>query len=397
MMDANTIEEFFKEWKEESKLTSEGVLKAVNKNSVSWLYKIIVVFVGGIYTLYKQGAGFFPILVMVAIIAILIYLFYQKEYFKLYRDKFLSVRYWLSRKEYAYSDIVSIKRAKKSYERKDERVYYDVLYVKMKDGAEVSISDFFTRFDDVNYFFVKAFQSIYWKEPDPENVTFYNVAKLFATMIAMRADESYRKAAQAYAVEYISDNEIDPNSVNGVLSEYVSQIDAHEFDTNSRDICLELLKGKVTYEARLNHLTALFGCAYADDNMVDEVELDRLSKIAFYLVIKDWDFNSLKYRFIGEKEEKARTSGQRNSSQWESSYKNVCAQRRAKACAQLGVSDNATLEEVKSAYRSKVKTCHPDMLPANASEKEKEEAAIEFRTLTEAYDYLCGELAKVPA
>ena len=57
--------------------------------------------------------------------------------------------------------------------------------------------------------------------------------------------------------------------------------------------------------------------------------------------------------------------------------------------------DNASLEDVKSAYRAKVKLCHPDMLPIDASEKDRKNAAVEFRSLTEAYDFLCEELVTV--
>ena len=54
------------------------------------------------------------------------------------------------------------------------------------------------------------------------------------------------------------------------------------------------------------------------------------------------------------------------------------------------------MEEVKSAYRTQVKTCHPDTLPPNAKDSEREEASIRFRMITEAYDFLCAELAAEP-
>lgn len=66
-----------------------------------------------------------------------------------------------------------------------------------------------------------------------------------------------------------------------------------------------------------------------------------------------------------------------------------------RACDLLQVNNNASLEEVESAYRAKVKQCHPDMLPADASAKARENATVMFRNLMEAYDFLCEELVKV--
>ncbi len=51
----------------------------------------------------------------------------------------------------------------------------------------------------------------------------------------------------------------------------------------------------------------------------------------------------------------------------------------------LGVSKNATPDEIKKAYRSKVKTCHPDLHPGD------EVAAEKFKELNEAHEVLSDE------
>ena len=77
-------------------------------------------------------------------------------------------------------------------------------------------------------------------------------------------------------------------------------------------------------------------------------------------------------------------------------YRSVCASRKREAFNLLGLKADATLEEVKSAYRTLVKSCHPDTLPPTATEAEREEASQRFRTITEAYDFLCAELVAEP-
>ena len=51
----------------------------------------------------------------------------------------------------------------------------------------------------------------------------------------------------------------------------------------------------------------------------------------------------------------------------------------------LGVSKNATPDEIKKAYRSKVKSCHPDLHPGD------ETAAEKFKELNEAHEVLSDE------
>ena len=129
--------------------------------------------------------------------------------------------------------------------------------------------------------------------------------------------------------------------------------------------------------------------------MVDEEELDCLFNIAYYLCIKEWDFLSLKYRFETENQSKYQRKGTENAQQRER-CQSVYSNRLREAYKLLSLKTCATMGEVKTAYRTQVKTCHPDTLPPTATEAEREEAAIRFRSLTEAYDFLCEELVAEP-
>ena len=130
---------------------------------------------------------------------------------------------------------------------------------------------------------------------------------------------------------------------------------------------------------------------------MDDEEVEYLSRIAFHFVIKDWDLLSLKYRFevIKQKQYSAQSDSTEYTKQRER-FRTIYVNRKREACNLLGVSSEATLDEVKSAYRTQVKSCHPDTLPPTATEAEREEAAIRFRAVTEAYDFLCAELSAEP-
>ena len=163
-----------------------------------------------------------------------------------------------------------------------------------------------------------------------------------------------------------------------------------------RTLGREIMKSKsMVYEERLALLTYFFECTYVEDGLVDEWELELLSQIAISLEIRSWDFVSLKHRFEGKKQEESKQKGEENTRQ-QKRYQQVCSNRKQEAYSLLELKPGATLEEVKRAYRTLVKSCHPDTLPPTATIKEREEAIIRFRSVTEAYDFLCAELCAEP-
>ena len=97
-----------------------------------------------------------------------------------------------------------------------------------------------------------------------------------------------------------------------------------------------------------------------------------------------------------EEEERKRTEKDKGSEEGrdkrqkehETRFKNVTNTRTKEAIQLLEITENADEQEIKSAYRRLVKRYHPDTLPANVSEEEKEEAAARFRSIHEAYDFL---------
>ena len=116
--------------------------------------------------------------------------------------------------------------------------------------------------------------------------------------------------------------------------------------------CKEL-KMLTTHDSRLSILQFLFGVADADD-FVNPKELRCLNRLATYLGISDKDFKELKLAFISEN----------------NPYKI------------LGIEEEATLEQVKAAYRIMVLKFHPDKRGADVS---TEEANVKFLQVQRAF------------
>ena len=123
--------------------------------------------------------------------------------------------------------------------------------------------------------------------------------------------------------------------------------------------CKEL-KMLTTHQSRISIVQFLFGVAGADD-FVNAKELRCLSRIATYLGVSDKDFKEIKQAFL----------------QTSSPY------------AVLGVDEEATIEQVKIAYRKMVLKFHPDKREAHITE---EEANIKFREIQRAFDLIKEKL-----
>jgi DnaJ-domain-containing protein 1 len=253
------------------------------------------------------------------------------------------------------------------------------------------------KLDEVLHLFGSAFQPIFVNEPLCEDML-----RLYADMITLGRDPKSQQDGLKCDMKYFSETKYKDYDYTRRLTELVdtfNQYRAQKRMPGSEDYinrCLSILKNKgVDYDARLDLLSHLFECAYASEEMVDVVELDRLSRIAYYFRVKEWDFLSLKYSFEAMKQQRSRRNGKENAQQSER-YQSAYSNRLREAYKVLGLKEKASLEEVKSAYRTLVKSCHPDTLPPTAKDSEREEASIRFRMVTEAYDFLCAELVAEP-
>ena len=170
-----------------------------------------------------------------------------------------------------------------------------------------------------------------------------------------------------------------------------------------------------SYHDRMDFLDVLFQIAYSQDG-VSDMEVDLLREVAHYLHISSWNFTTFLYKYeylkreqreqeqqyqqYQQKEEQKRSRKKRKKEKrggkgqkaHETRFENVTNTRTKEALQLLEITENADEQEIKSAYRRLVKRYHPDTLPANVSEKEREEATERFRSIHEAYEFLLEQV-----
>lgn len=127
---------------------------------------------------------------------------------------------------------------------------------------------------------------------------------------------------------------------------------------STSDIASAFARGTV-YATRVQILHFLFGIAQAD-GQISESELGKLSQIAAALRLRSQDFVSIKAMFIKDTDQ---------------AYKI------------LDINADATDEQIKKAYREKVKKYHPDRIKTQ-DEALKKGAQQKFIQIQEAYEAL---------
>lgn len=129
----------------------------------------------------------------------------------------------------------------------------------------------------------------------------------------------------------------------------------------TRQVCMQI-RQHMPHASRLQLLHFLFGIAKADMH-VSDLEVEEIRKIAGYLYINSYDFESIKAMFYNDSE---------------ASY------------TILEISKSASNDEVKKAYRKMVKKYHPDKL-TDIGEEHLQGAKEKFQKIQEAYEYIKKE------
>ena len=418
-VDKKKIELLFQEWKKDSLLTRKGAYKmimgipdrtkkAIAFNAVILLsvpYLIICI------TFLKQYIPLSPaILVTFLFMMLIIYLLYQAlPTWRFYKDRLVVSEFWVFRRIYFYSDLKRIEMHKvyssdnepPSLDFSSRKNFPQWKYPSKEDLQTVKFDLLFNRTslqcrcmlgtdvhsENISRLFNSCFHPIFISHS-----FFEDMIRLLACVINLKKDETYRAEGRMAALRYLSQSKYNHFAYEACLDYYLNEKRA----STSLFVCSSIMRTiGVEYDDRLELLTHLFECAYASDGMVDDEELELLTRTSGYLGIKEWDFLSLKYRFEVGKQTDGRQEKTEDAERTKQSerFRSVCSNRLREAYRLLNLKENASLEEVKSAYRMQVKSCHPDTLPSNATDKEKEESVLRFRTITEAYEFMCSELS----
>ena len=155
---------------------------------------------------------------------------------------------------------------------------------------------------------------------------------------------------------------------------------------NIREYCTQMVQ-QCNYQQRMELLSALFEI-FATDDRIDAYEESFLKEYARRVNIRQVDYEramiyfSHIYQWYDGDQYKKRAEEKSQQTKASTSYS------RTWALKTLGLSENATQEEIKKAYRQAAILYHPDK-HVNAPEEEVARATEKFREICEAYDILC--------
>ena len=393
-MDTKRLDSLFSSWKKKHLLTRKDALK-MDRNWLTYIFGIpvglIFFAIAYIVTDSIYSSVHFPISIACGVVFLLLFIqMFSDKHF--YKDRVELYRLWgLVKHKYYYTDLERIVHS--SFYDYNSAAWIKRLSVSFKDYSFNWNTDNTskTKFDCLTKLFA-CFR------PHFTNLLYYEqMAKLLAYVTTLKKDYTYQNEESQCALKYLE--KMSGNTSYDYKKDFLLWTKKYNKQRQNNEyfnLCISIVQNKgVFYDDRLELLSKLFECAYASDGMVDEEELDCLFNIAYYLCIKEWDFLSLKYRFETENQSKYQRKGTENAQQRER-CQSVYSNRLREAYKLLSLKTDATMEEVKSAYRTQVKTCHPDTLSPTATATEREEATIRFRTITEAYEFLCGELCAEP-
>jgi DnaJ like chaperone protein len=180
---------------------------------------------------------------------------------------------------------------------------------------------------------------------------------LILSAAVMKADGSVKKSELNYVKIFLVQNFGEKQTLDSlkILKDILNkEIPLHE-------ICRQI-KYNMTNALKLQILHYLFGIANVDNN-ITTTELNTIEYIAINIGLTHAEFNSIKSMFI-----------ENSNSAYEI----------------LGISKNASIEEIKNAYRKMAKKYHPDKV-GNMGDDVLNAAKEKFQILNNAYETIKKE------
>jgi DnaJ like chaperone protein len=187
----------------------------------------------------------------------------------------------------------------------------------------------------------------------------YEVSLLILSSLVIKADGKVLKSELNYVRSFFN-NTFGSEKTNEYFRIF-NKLNKEDLNQNLRSICIQI-KDNVNHAARVEIIHFLFNVSAAD-NEVHSSEVNLISKIAGYLNVNQYDFESIKAMFLHSKSE----------NDIDYCYKI------------LEIPTTSTLIEVKKAYRKMVIKYHPDKL-VGVSDDIKKLAEEKFLAVKDAYE-----------
>ena len=144
------------------------------------------------------------------------------------------------------------------------------------------------------------------------------------------------------------------------------------------------LRAKADRNARLQLMYFLAGISVVDGSM-NRREIGLLRKLCHELDLTQKDFDSIIAMYAQRRRRTQSKSQSKTNSKSSSSRTHTTKSALKLSCEVLGVSEHASMDEIKKAYRKMVKLHHPDRF-ATCSEQEQRIAQERFIEIQAAYE-----------
>lgn len=193
-----------------------------------------------------------------------------------------------------------------------------------------------------------------------DNKTAFEISLLILSSVVIKADGKVLKSELDYVKKFFT-NTFGEKKSNEYFRMF-NNLNKQDYSSKLRQVCLQL-NSHINHSSRLEIIHFLFGVA-ASDNDIHPKEVETIKRIATYMNINPYDFESIKSMFLA----KGGVSSEQHYTV-------------------LGITKDATDTQVKKAYRKMAVKYHPDKLQG-VSEDIKKLAEEKFMKVKEAYEQI---------
>ena len=193
-----------------------------------------------------------------------------------------------------------------------------------------------------------------------DNKTAFEISLLILSSVVIKADGKVLKSELDYVKKFFT-NTFGTKKSNEYFRMF-NNLNKQDYSSKLRQVCLQL-NSHINHSSRLEIIHFVFGVA-ASDNDIHPKEVETIKRIATYMNINPYDFESIKSMFLA----KGAVSSEQHYTV-------------------LGITKDATDTQVKKAYRKMAVKYHPDKLQG-VSEDIKKLAEEKFMKVKESYEQI---------